>query len=399
MPSGWKKNAAGLSKAERLGGGDGRSEMKRLEWKYQLKREGQRLGQKQRAHDVAYAIRSEIDDARRHSLGASRHTDKLRGGVQRPVTEARGYRIIQPHHKTWVKTSEIPNSTPQRPSGGSVSRLHSASDTAERPLEEELAAERQRTLEAALERQRCEQQDRKLELELGPVVMQKRSLLASGTVDTSVSAQGVCVVAFPTTLEKAALVQTLRRCRDDGGTPSAEPGLSQAKESQTWPTSVDKQLLALSSKKLKEREPLAALVLARWATVGFDPGFDPTCGRPLQSLAHTKPRLAEKLHQVELVATRWLFKHAAYLPLLRDATLYANRYVDWDLHVTQRRLALATSFIPRLVKPALGNDHGSPLGLLDHDALKRVVAYFRATEQAIALSTHMRYVPQWRQQR
>jgi hypothetical protein len=63
--------------------------------------------------------------------------------VQRPVTEARGYRIIQPHHKTWVRTSEIPNSTPQRPSGGSVSWLHSASDTAERPLEEELAAERQ----------------------------------------------------------------------------------------------------------------------------------------------------------------------------------------------------------------------------------------------------------------
>ena len=54
--------------------------------------------------------------------------------------------------------------------------------------------------------------------------------------------------------------------------------------------------------------------------------------------------------------------------------------------------------VNRLVKPSplanhtARNGDGSPLGLLDHDTLRRVVAYFCATEKARALSTQVRFV-------
>jgi hypothetical protein len=55
--------------------------------------------------------------------------------------------------------------------------------------------------------------------------------------------------------------------------------------------------------------------------------------------------------------------------------------------------------VNRLVKPSplanhtAKNGDSSPLGLLDHDTLQRVVAYFCATEEAKAVSTQVRYVP------
>ena len=415
MPSGWKKNVAGLSKNERLGGGDGPRPTSPTSWKSaprsvrrRRKREQQRVEQSQQAHDFAYAIRCEVDRPGDSMLSRSVP------GLSRMDRGCRSRGLTGPRGLSWVE-KELAE---------------------EARLQGELAKERQRTRQAALERRRCEQRDRELELELGPVVLQKRSLLASGKVDVSASAQGVSVVAFPTPLEKVALVQELRRCHVDGGTTSAESGLSQAEASHNktksdigpkhWPTSVDTQLLALSNQKLRQREPLAALVLVRWATAGFD-----STRERGSSLAYTRPKLAKQFRQLEAVATEWLFKHAAYLPLLQDSTLYDEynlrletevRYhsrevhLGWKLYYAQQRLALATAFIPRqatakcpfgcvlfplcvvvsvvwkparyiilcdtgsvdrLVEPTpLGGDDGSPFGLLDRDALERLASYF-----------------------
>ena len=409
MPSGWKKNVAGLSKNERLGGGDGKVDALPWSVRRREKRAQQRVEQSQQAHDFAYAIRCEVDRPGDSMLSRSVP------GLSRMDRGCRSRGLTGPRGLSWVE-KELAE---------------------EARLQGELAKERQRTRQAALERRRCEQRDRELELELGPVVLQKRSLLASGKVDVSASAQGVSVVAFPTPLEKVALVQELRRCHVDGGTTSAESGLSQAEASHNktksdigpkhWPTSVDTQLLALSNQKLRQREPLAALVLVRWATAGFD-----STRERGSSLAYTRPKLAKQFRQLEAVATEWLFKHAAYLPLLQDSTLYdinglwfhkpsgtgllSPVHLGWKLYFAQQRLALATSFIPRqatakcpfgcvlfplcvvvsvvwkparyiilcdtgsvdrLVEPTpLGGDDGSPFGLLDRDALERLVSYY-----------------------
>lgn len=222
----------------------------------------------------------------------------------------------------------------------------------------------------ARDRQAAAAKQRAVDLCLESVVLEKRSLLASGTVPTDTSRQGILAMEHPTAEERATLVRTLKRAGT--GTDKVEPEQEQPEQVEAepqpepWPTHQDQTLIKLAMDKLEQGDVCAALMLVKWALATFDDSK--------HSLTYQKPKLAAKVAQLQHRANKWQVKHAAYLPLLRDPLSQGEDKNDVGLAIAKRKLALAMSLLPlsdfRASHPRLGTC--SPLAqFLDYDLLRR----------------------------
>lgn len=140
---------------------------------------------------------------------------------------------------------------------------------------------------------------------------------------------------------------------------------------ETWPSVQERAMLSLAKERLEASDPCAAQLLAHLAVMTVD--------TTRKSLTYQKPKLAANLRKIDELATRWLFRHAAYVPMVCNETRFplcrSQDSCETNLsHVHACRLVLGMGCSVRLAS-------GSPISLLDYDLLRRVgrrIASYRA---------------------
>ena len=218
-------------------------------------------------------------------------------------------------------------------------------------IEEAARKERQRSQQALAEQREHESLELANECQLVSVLLQKRDLVASSQLAIETSAQGLTPMVCPTQNEKAMIARVIYRTEEHW--PIRE---------EAWPSVQERALLSLAKEKVDASDPCAARLLAHLAVMTVD--------ITSKSLAYQKPKLAANLRKIDELATRWLLRHAAYLPMVCNETRFPagqppHSSVANMSHVHACRLVLGMGCSVRLASH-------SPISLLGYDLLRRV---------------------------